>query len=876
MTARRCFVAKIKTGRVGDRAGRDLLKMVDDFEQAARQKLGDDPASLRKAASDAAEAFGQAAGRKADDLRDTVLHQSDFLQKRVAYEAELKTLRETPGDFGFGTKAPRGVPLIVESLKEETRSPVLAVARAMLFGDPHEIASFGNFFYRAKQLRQDFQREFAEGIDYLQSKMFGFKEQTTRELDVGRALFGRTDVEPQARTVAEVWFKASDKLFQKWIDLTGRTAKIERYVPNVEFDRAKAQALGPERLKTLLRTETDRARMIDFDTGKPMADARYEQLLDQAVQGIMAGGIEGPPSAAFPLKGKLADAREAPRLFVYKDFDAWTRVAEAVGQHSSINAAMMIHVKDLANDIALVEKFGRNPETMKRFITDQIAREPARLSVSIDDMEKGGGAGAVKLNRKIESQARSDTNKWNVLWAEATGANQVPVNSEWARRLSDVRALLASTQLGGAIISSFNDVATRMMTSRFNGLPVMSVIGDATRQMSAKGGEIFAAQMGLGADTLSHGAGQVDRFMGESIRMGLAGKVATGVIRAQGLRAYTERNRHAFGLDMMALVTRERSKAFADIEPQLKESLKRYGIGADEWKIIQAAQAHEPRPNALFVRPADVEALGGKAATAAAESYSRLINTEMDHAVIGYDPISRAFLMGESRPGTKGGEMRRALGMYRQFPLALTQLYFSRAFARGWDGTRLGHAGIGFVMLTAFGVLSMQAKEILAGRDALSLDPTTGNGLRALGKAIIQGSGLGVFGDMLAVDQTKSGNTWASTIAGPMAGSVETILGDFVLKNIQRAGKGEPTSTFMGDALYAFGRHVPGSSLWYAKLPFQRAVLDQLALMLDPKARDRFARIEATAQKDWGQPYWMQPGRLEPRRSPNFSMGLSR
>jgi hypothetical protein len=132
-------------------------------------------------------------------------------------------------------------------------------------------------------------------------------------------------------------------------------------------------------------------------------------------------------------------------------------------------------------------------------------------------------------------------------------------------------------------------------------------------------------------------------------------------------------------------------------------------------------------------------------------------------------------------------------------------MHFARATARGWDGSRMGHAAIAFLTMTALGALAMQSKEILAGRDPLSLDPSTGNGLRAWGKATLQGGGLGVFGDVLFVDQTKYGNTWAATVAGPVAGAVETVLGDFIIKNVQQAGKGEQTQ-FLGDALYAGGR----------------------------------------------------------------------
>jgi hypothetical protein len=39
----------------------------------------------------------------------------------------------------------------------------------------------------------------------------------------------------------------------------------------------------------------------------------------------------------------------------------------------------------------------------------------------------------------------------------------------------------------------------------------------------------------------------------------------------------------------------------------------------------------------------------------------------------------------------------------------------------------------------------------------------------------------------------------------------------------------------------------------WRRLALQREVLDQVALMADPRTGERFARIEETARKNWGQ-----------------------
>lgn len=878
MSARRCFSGKVAAGAVARRAGERLLAQLDDFEQAARAKFGDGIDAMRQAARETADQMLSNATRAADDARDAAIHQADFLDKRITYQQKLETLRNTPGDLGGGSKAPAGIPLLLGSLKKQTDSELLDVARSLLMRDPREIADWGNAYYLARTIRERAHSGFAQAIEFLRAKSFGFKQEALRELDTLRAQFGRTDVQPDARLAIAAWRKVEGEIADQFVEAGGRMVKRENYFPNPAYDDSKVRAIGLDRTKALIRDAVDRARVLDFDTvtrdaagkpnwasAKPMADAKFERLLDAAVRSMIEGGVEGPPSAAFAGKPVLAASREAARLFQYTNADAWMRVAEAIGTHASPYQAMIDHIAGMADDIAMLRTFGRNPESFKRFVLDQFKREPGRLAVAAGDLEKGGAAAATKLNRRIESRARGDAKQFEDLWAEITGANAVPVNMEMAKTLGDTRALLGAAQLGQAIVAAFSDTATLAMTARLNGLPVTSLLKRAVTDLARKGSEIEAAQAGVIADSIAHSSHHADRILGESIRSGTAGKLVQGVIRASGLRAWTARLRGAFAQEMMAKLARDRHVDFAALEPQFRDSLARYGIAADDWAKLKNAEDYEPRPGAPFLRAQDVAAID----RGLSEKLSRLINTEMDFAVIETDPLARARIIGDSRPGTGGGEVRRAVGMYRSFTVSLMTLHFARAAARGWDGSRLGHAALTFLAMTAFGALSMQAKEINAGRDPLSLDPRAPHGLQAWGRATLQGGGLGVFGDMLFVDKTRYGNSWAAMLAGPQASAIESVVGQGLIKNIIQAAQGKETH-FLGDLAYAGGHLLPGSNLAPLKLAFQRAVLDQAALMLDDRARERFARLEQDARQNWGQATWWQPGRLEPRRGPGF------
>jgi hypothetical protein len=848
MSIRNCFAGKIEAGTVAADAGARILGTLDEV---LRERHGKHAAML------AAAIAKDEARRKADLYYGQTIAQAGILKAFWNYNQAIADLRETPGVLGIGNKAP-------PSLGKNTQSTIGFALRSLLARDPWEIATWGNVAAVARELRGEAHRVFADAIEFLRPKGLGFRPEATRELDILRQAFGAAAAEPQSAAVWKAWGQVNEKMAQDFIAAGGDLKVRPDYMPNPTFDPSKVKALGEDRFKALVRENVDRARMIDFRTDQPMTNGRFERLLDDAWRNIIGFG-EGIPSAGGG-SVSLANGRAAPRLFQWKGAEAWMTIAETVGDHASPYEAMLNHIESVTNDTAMMRILGPNPDATRRFALDLMSREAARIKVTAASAKPADLAKATRANRIIEARINLERRMFESLYDEVSGLNRVAVSTTLAAGVGNVRHWLSATQLGSALISSFTDPITLAMISRFDGLPVMNVVRRAVKMAGEKGAEVFAAQQGLVLDALALTGHSTDRVLGETIRTGIAAKLNAANIRVSGLRRWTAILRSAFALEMMAHAARQRDKLYRELGSQFRETLARYGIGPGEWDKMRAVTPHEPRPNATFTRAIDID-LAGHADVAS--RWSRLVNTEMDYAVIEGDPLTRALLLGSSRPGTLGGEVRRSIKMYRAFPATYVTMHFARALARGWDGRRLGHAAMTFALMTVFGALAMQVKEIAAGRDPLNMNPAEANGLRAWGKAILQGGGMGVFGDVMYVDQTKYGNTWAATLAGPVAGAVETVLGDFLTKNIQQAGKGQETH-FLGDALYALGRHTPGSSLWFARLAFQREVLDQLALMVDPKARERFARMEETARREWGQSYWWQPGRSGAARAPEL------
>jgi len=847
MTARRCFSIKIAAGKVSARAGKQLLDMLAEHEADAKQRLGDTEAAMRSAAAQASDEALAAAARRADNVRRAVRVQGDILRRFNAVD-QVVTAARAAGQAPWW-------------LKSELRSTAYVALSSVLETDASELAPWGNVEKLAKFFEGQAHQDFRNAIEKMRPGKLGFENKAATELDFLRAAFGDAKASAWAQGAAKAFGDAEGRLADHYIDAGGELAKREGYFPNPHIDASKARALGEENFKALVRASVDRDKVLDFNTGERMGDTKFERLLDQAWTGIDKGET-GAPSSAYKGSGPLSDARTAPRLFQMRDAGSWLHFAEAVGEHASPYNAAVDHFHSMSKDIALLRHMGPNPDATLRFMQDILDREPGRLAVRATDTKPESLAKAVKANRKIESQVAGDKVALRNLYLEVAGGRGMG-SPELARRAADMRSLLIGSQLGSTLITALNDPGTALMTARFNGLPVMTFMRQMMRQLTTPGSETFAAQMGMIMDHLAHLARGYDTIMGDAIRSGAAAKIGAGVIRASGLRKWTEAIRQGYGLGTMAHLATERVKAFGQLDPALRASLQRYGIGEDEWKIFGQATPSEPRPGALFLSPRDVMDTGGAGGQAAAEKLSHYINSVLDYALLAHPNARlRAKFKGDSQKGTLSGEVRASIGMYRSWTGGMIYLHGAQMLARGWDGSRLGHAAATFATVTLLGAMSMQVKQLAAGRDLRALDLST-DGMHSWAAAMLQGGGLGLFGDILAVDKTKYGNSWAAAMAGPIASAFEDVGGKLILGNAEKFLQGKPT-TLGPDALYVGVRYLPGSSLWYAKLAFQRAVIDQLAKMIDPKAPERFAHIESEARKGTNQEYWWRPGQAQP------------
>ncbi len=227
--------------------------MLNEFEEAHKATLGDDGAA-RAAAREVAEIAASEAARKADQTRGSIIAQSSVLRAAAAYDGEVVRLRDTPGGISalairlrrHWARINRRSDFRCAHCRRATRSRYLA----------------GTMCITSRATSGGVSAAFADTIEYLRPKKLGFQAEATRELDVLRAIYGESNVQPEAGSAAQAWAGVAKSLADQFRAAGGVLGEGETWrLPNPFIDAAKARALGADRFKQLVRDNIDRADM---------------------------------------------------------------------------------------------------------------------------------------------------------------------------------------------------------------------------------------------------------------------------------------------------------------------------------------------------------------------------------------------------------------------------------------------------------------------------------------------------------------------------------------------------------------------------------------------------------------------------------------
>lgn len=672
-----------------------------------------------------------------------------------------------------------------------------------------------------------------------------------------REAFGEATGDVAAKELADAWGQTAEMLRTRFNAAGGSIGKLERWgLPQVH-DQYAIRSTPYSEWRDFIAPLLDRERITDPDTGLPISPQGLERALDSIYRNVGSDGWATRKPGERMAGGKLGNRHAESRFLVFRDATSWMEYNRRFGRprsalsnlldpEGSIFDAMMGHIASMSRDIALMETLGPNPTATVRWMNDILDRE-TNLAPTVDRY----------------SQGRSKLSKWvlNDVYAELAGTGMSPIATRWGTLFGAARAMQTAGKLGSAVITATTDIGFQATTRAFNGMPVTKALTGYLRQfnpMSSVDREL-AARIGFAADEVARSAVAQSRMVGETLTGEMASRLAEGVLRASGLSAWTAAGKRAFMMDFLSHVTGERAKAWGTLGTPFRGVLQRYGFTPAAWDALRSTPLEKVGAGSWII-PGNIED------RALRERLLGMIASETQFAIPEANLTTRALINQNLPPkGTIAGELLRSPLQFKAFGISMLMTHGQRMMSQQtWGKLRYG-AGL-TITTGLLGAFANQMGYLSRGEDPQPMeDPTF------WAQALLKGGGFGLAGDFLQSATDKYDGTLSEYLGGPVFGDISRSIK--IAKSGVKAAQGQKNSAGRQLVRLIQG-DLPGSSLWYSKLAFQRAVADQAQRWADPNYYEAFARMENRARQQ-GQDYWWRPGDVAPERAPDLSTALT-
>lgn len=695
----------------------------------------------------------------------------------------------------------------------------------------------------------------ASGLRRLSMFLFDAENpRMTRDLavEVFRLADGSTGNQA-AREGAKAWLKVIEDLRTRFNSAGGDVGRLEYgYLPQ-PHDAARVREAGRDTWVQHMLGAVDRSRYVD-ETGARLGDAEVSQMLSAAWDTIATDGMNKTEPGQFKGTGARANRGSEHRELHFKDADAYLAYLEAYGRGTMYDA-MSGHIGGMARSIGLVERYGPNPAAQMRLQFDLAAR--------------ADGAPVENLPRSFGLRPQS-------YWDTLNGTAASPVSARLAQIGQDARNIQTFGKLGGAVISSITDLGTYFVTTGFNRLPYWDAMRNIGRTAGSAQAREFLTTHGIIAESM---AGDLNRWAGDNLRHDWSGRLANATMRLSLMNAWTDTLRRAFSLTMMQGLARMSRSEWGALSQWDRAHLERGGITEADWGVIRRADLTD-FGGAQHLTPEAIRATGDEAAPELVAKVLGFITNESEFAVLNPDLATRTLATGGgTQAGTARGELARSVMQFKSFPIAMVSRHWRRMLEAPnvSDGSapvlanRLAYTGALLVGTTVLGAIAMQAKQVVSGKDPI--DMTGDHAGKFWGKAVAQGGGLSIVGDLLLNDPGNSVGDYSrallGTVAGPTISTAAQGLG-IAVENTWKAAKGKETHAG-AESLNLVRQNAPLVNLWYTKAAIDHAGMHALQENLSP---GYLSKMKQRAAKDWGQSYWWQPGTGGPDRAPDLGKAV--
>lgn len=691
----------------------------------------------------------------------------------------------------------------------------------------------------------------ADFLDRIRSKKFGLQHDAILPRHVVSALFGRDVADEAAKVGAKAW----DQALIWWRDQMAKAGVTVKELADwrlpQHWDPIAVRAIGQDGFAAQMGKwhEAGALRLRDFESEGnliPAGDERASKIFAKAWENITTGGdasIEPGISRTVDLQQRFGRRR----VFDWATDDAWLEFNRTFGVgDSAVGELMTRHMDKMARDLSLAQVLGPDPDRAARILMQMYRQQ--------------GGS-------------RFWADKLEAIYGMQSGKLTMPVSTRLALGAQSIRQYLASTQLGGAILSSTSDFGFTHAVSSWYGLPMTRVMADyianlkpGDKATTMRDGLILevglrglhnAAEDVIGDIRSAPGVGnKADVALNGLSRV--TGRMAEVVVRAQGLAHHTQALRDAIGTQLMAHLGDAAKLPFKELDAGSRRLFRDYGISEAEWDVLRTGAL-----NKGFLDPAKLAREGNGAGI---KLLGAIANVQRA-AVPEGNAITRAIMVGKTQPGTLPGEFMRSFAQYRGFPMGAMLTHYFRALDSLSDREGQWFRGQYIASLvattTVLGAASLQLKNLAAGKDP---EPMTGpHAAKFWAESAAQGGALGIFGNYLqAIWQSKRLDD-SSRLLTPMGG-LSLDVAELALGGLHGAANESRAETTKKQLAKMARKYTPG--VWETRAAMDRIVHDTITRWADPDAAGAFARMQERTRKEQATQYWWRPGSTSPQRPP--------
>jgi hypothetical protein len=387
-----------------------------------------------------------------------------------------------------------------------------------------------------------------------------------------------------AKQGADAWLKVTETLRQRFNNAGGDVGKLDYgYLPQAH-DQTRVLAAGRDGWAAEVLPMLDRTRYVNED-GSRMSDAQVLDTLKGAWETISSDGANKSTPGAFKGSGAKANRGSESREIHFKDGEQYLAYLGKFGVGSMYDA-MIGHLGGLSRDLGLVERYGPNPE--------------AQMRVQFDLAERADGKRTGFWGQLGDNMAGP-----RAQWAVLSGASGQAEYARVAQIGQNIRNIETFGKLQGAVLASFTDLGSYVVTTGYNKLPYWQALANIGRATSKETRDFLNAHGAIAESMVS----DMNRWAGENIQNNWSGRITNATMRLSLMNAWTDTLRRAFSMTMMNGLARMSRTEWDSLTPYDRWRMEQKGITADDWDVMRAAPLVQHRgmdfisPDAIYSLP---------------------------------------------------------------------------------------------------------------------------------------------------------------------------------------------------------------------------------------------------------------------------------